>query len=287
MNTDSRPARQIGRLASLVSGLGAAAALAFPPAPHHTVFGTVRDEMGTPLNTTGAEVLLDVGGSTPVKAAVAPSPEPGVNYRLAIPMDAGATADLYKPSALRPTVPFRMRVKIGSATYLPIEMTGAANLWTRPGGSSRVDLTLGLDSDGDGIPDAWERALMQMLGGNLSLGDVRPGDDSDADGLSNLEEYLAGTYAFDPADGFALAILAETSERPVLEFTAIRGRSYTILASETMNGWTPVSFNLPTDPADAAGREHLQAAETRLIRARVQPAGAGGPTYRFFKLAVH
>jgi hypothetical protein len=286
MNTDSRPARQIGRLASLVGGLGAAAALAFPPAPHHTVYGTVRDELGNPLNHTGAEVLLDVGGTTSVKATVAPSPEPGVNYRLAIPMDAGATADLYKPSALRPTVPFRVRVKIGNATYLPIEMSGAAHLLTRPGESSRVDLTLGLDSDGDGIPDAWERALMQMLGGNLSLGDIRPGDDSDADGLSNLDEYLAGTYAFDPADGFALAIQPESGDRPVLEFTAIRGRSYTILASETMSEWTPVSFNLPADPTHAAGRENLQAAETRLIRARVQPAGEGGPTYRFFKLEV-
>lgn len=287
MNTDSRPARQLWRLASLAVGLGAGPRCSpFPRPRPTTVYGTVRDELGNPLNHTGAEVLLDVGGTTSVKAAVAPSPEPGVNYRLAIPVDAGATADLYKPSALRPTVPFRMRVKIGTATYLPIEMTGAAHLLTRPGESSRVDLTLGLDSDGDGIPDAWERALMQMLGGNLSLGDIRPGDDSDADGLSNLDEYLAGTYAFDPADGFALAIQPETGDRTVLEFTAIRGRSYTILASATMNDWTPVSFNLPADPADAAGRENLQAAETRLIRARVQPTGAGGPTYRFFKLEV-
>lgn len=260
--------------------------LAFPPAPHHLIYGTVRDELGNPLNGTGAEVLLEASGTALVKTVVASGIEPGVNYRLAIPLDSGATADLYKPSALRPTVPFRMRVKIGNATYLPIEMTGAAHLLTRPGEASRVDLTLGVDSDGDGMPDAWERAMIQMLGGNLGLNDIRPGDDSDADGLSNLDEYLAGTYAFDPADGFSLAIQPESGDRPVLEFTAIRGRSYTILASETMNEWTPISFNLPTDSASAAGRENLRAAETRLIRARVSASAEGEPAWRFFKLQV-
>lgn len=279
-------ARPFHAIAWLASGLAVTTALAFPPAPHHLIYGTVRDELGNPLTIPGAEVLLDANGAALVKGAIAASAEPGVNYRLAIPLDSGATADLYKPSALRPTVPFRIRVKIGNATYLPIEMTGAAHLLTRPGESSRVDLTLGVDSDGDGLPDAWERALIQMLGGNLGLGDIHPGDDSDADGLSNLDEYLAGTYAFDPADGFALAIQPSSGDRPVLEFTAIRGRSYAIFASETMNEWTPIAFTLPTDPAGAAGRENWRASETRLIRARVSASAEGEPSWRFFKLQV-
>jgi hypothetical protein len=263
-----------------------AAAPAFPPAPHHMVYGAVRDEFGNPISSATAEVWLEAEGRTLVRTPVAPSVEPGVNYRLAIPLDSGATADLYKPSALRPTVPFRMRVRVGNVTYLPLEMTGAAQLLTRPGAASRVDLTLGVDSDGDGLPDAWERALIQMLGGNLGLGDIRPADDSDGDGLSNLDEYLAGTYAFDPEDGFLLAIVPGSADRAVLEFTAIRGRSYTIHASESMDQWTPVSFNLATDPPGTAGRANFRAADTRLIRARVAPAADSGPAYRFFKLEV-
>lgn len=263
-----------------------ATALAFPPAPHHLIYGTVRDELGHPFRNPGAEVVLETGGPTPVRSAIAPSAEPGVNYRLAIPMDSGATADLYKPTALRPTVPFRLRVQIGNVTYLPIEMTGTAHLVARPGGRSRVDLTLGVDSDGDGLPDAWERALIQMLGGDLDLEDIRPEDDSDADGLSNLDEYVAGTYAFDPADGFSLAILPTSTDQPLLEFTAIRGRSYTVQASADMHDWTPVNFHLPADPASAAEREHLIATETRLIRARVAAPANGGPPWRFFKLQV-
>jgi hypothetical protein len=265
----------------------AVSALAFPPAPHHLVYGAVRDEMGNPLSSTSAEVLLDVGGAPLARTSVtAGGGEPGVNYRLAIPLDSGATADLYKPTALRPTVPFRMRVKIGSTTYLPIEMSSAAHLLTRPGEASRVDLTLGVDSDGDGMPDAWERALIQMLGGNSSLEAIRPGDDSDGDGMKNLDEYLAGTYAFDPADGFVLEIVPGSDRAPLLEFTAIRGRSYTILASEDMTSWTPIAFRLPADAADAPGQETLRATETRLIRARVNPPEATQPAGRFFKLQV-
>ena len=47
------------------------------------------------------------------------------------------------------------------------------------------------DSDGDGMPDAWERLWFGGLG--------EPADgDYDLDGISNLDEYLAGT---NPTDG--------------------------------------------------------------------------------------
>lgn len=287
LNLPPPPARVLRpSLLPLAGLLLAAAALSFPPAPHHLVYGSVRDAMGTPLNSAGAEVLLEAAGRVVARSTIDPGLEPGVNYRLAIPMDSGVTADLYKPGALRPTVPFRMRVRVGNLTYLPIEMTGADNLLTRPGERSRVDLTLGLDSDGDGLPDAWEWALIQMLGGNLTLADINPHDDLDGDGLTNLEEYLAGTYAFDPADGFSLAIAPGPAGRPVVEFTAIRGRSYTLFASHDMQHWTAISFSLPADAPGTPARGFLYAAQTRLIRAQVAPTDPAGVQWRFFKVQV-
>ena len=48
----------------------------------------------------------------------------------------------------------------------------------------------GADSDGNGLPDAWERLNFGHIG-------VDPNADPDSDGLSNKQEYLAGT---DPND---------------------------------------------------------------------------------------
>lgn len=282
-----RPTRGTSRAAAIAAAaLATVTALAFPPAPHHLVFGMVRDEYGNPLNIPGAQVILDSEGASEVRSAIVSGVEPGLNYRLEIPVDSGTTADLYKPSALRPVVPFRMRVRIGSTTYLPIEMTGAAKVLTEPGAASRIDLTLGVDSDGDGLPDAWELALLAASGSNGSLRDIGPNDDTDGDGLTNLHEYLAGTYAFDPADGFALAIVSTSAGRSLLEFTALRGRTYAIHASADMTSWTPIPFTLTTDTAGTPERRSYVATDVRPIRARVGPFQDSPLPNRFFRLVV-
>jgi hypothetical protein len=286
------PARHLTRFLHLITlaaffalGWGA---LAFPPAPHQVVYGLVRDELGNPVTATGATVLLESNGTILASSTITASTDPGVNYRLLIPIDSGVTADLYKPSALVPTVPFRIRVKIGNTTYLPIEMTGTSALIAQPGKSARVDLTLGVDSDGDGLPDAWERALIRALGKpGLTLADIRPGDDADGDGLTNLQEYLAGTYAFDPADGFALTLNSIDGGRPKLEFTAIRGRSYTIEGSTDMRGWTALSFVVPAEGAQAANRNAYYSTDTRILRVAVGPFPDAIAAPKFFRLMVY
>jgi Bacterial TSP3 repeat len=285
MNASSR--FSFGLLASVVGLACTVASLAFPPAPHHEIFGLVRDELGNPLTASSTQILLEVGSDTIARTSLLVAGPPGVNYRLAIPIDSGVTADLYKPTALRPTVPFRLRVRIGNAVYLPIEMTGAEKLVTRPGASTRVDLTLGVDSDGDGLPDAWERALMAALGGRRTLADILPGNDDDGDGLSNLQEYLAGTYAFDPEDSFALTIRATELGRSYLDFTAIRGRSYSIQGSTDLQTWSPVTFRNLAEGAKAVPGTVYRSTDVRLFRAVVGPFPDEESAPRFFKLIVY
>lgn len=278
--------RRITLAACVALGWGA---LAFPPAPHQEVYGLVRDELGNPVTATGATVLLEANGTLLATGIIAASTEPGVNYRLLIPIDSGATTDLYKPSALVPTVPFRIRVKIGKVTYLPIEMSGASALVAQPGKSARVDLTLGVDSDGDGLPDAWERELIRALGKpGLTLADIRPGDDADGDGLTNLQEYLAGTYAFDPKDGFALALKGLGNGTAQLEFTVIRGRSYTIEGALTPQGpWTQIPFLITAEGATAAQRTAYFATDVRPLNVITRPSTDPASEPRFFRLMVH
>lgn len=266
--------------------LGTAPTQAFPPAPHQTLFGVVRDEQGNPLALPKSSVVLEVPGSPAVTAAVRNTTGVDGNYQLTVPMDSGLTAARYKPSALFPAAAFTLKVRIGTVNYVPIEMTGVNGLVAEPGKTARVDLTLGVDSDGDGLPDAWERMLLAAMGRNGAPKDVRPDADDDGDGISNLREYLAGTYAFDPADGFVLTAKGVDNGRSVLEFLALRGRTYTVEASPDMSGWKPVGFVMSGDAANAAERTQYLADDVKPVQVRVAQ-GATAEDRRFFRVKVH
>ena len=262
--------------------------LAFPPAPHQEVYGLIRDELGNPVTASGATVLLEANGNILASGTIAMGTEPGVNYRLLIAIDSGVTADLYKPSALVPTVPFRIRVKIGNTTYLPIELSGASALVAQPGKAARVDLTLGVDSNGDGLPDAWQYAVIRAIGKpGLTLADISPGGDADGDGMTNLQEFLAGTYAFDPKDGFTVALKSIEGTSANLEFTVINRRSYTVEGSNDLHNWTPLSFVVPSEGATAAARTSYLATNTRVLRVAVGPFSDEITAPKFFRLMVY
>jgi hypothetical protein len=257
---------------------------AFPPAPHHTLYGMVRNQFGDPINITPSDVYLETPSGTQLRCSVVNGLEPGANYRLEVPMDSGTAADLYKPTALKPFFQFKLMVQIGQTPYLPIEMAGSFAQIGQPGLKSRIDLTLGVDSDGDGLPDAWEQALIALYGGTLAS--INPNDDTDGDGISNLNEYLAGTYAFDPSDGFRLSLTRVNADSSQMEFLAIRGRSYTIQASSNLQQWTPVNFRVVTDGTPGSLQESYQANDVQLLRVEVPLPAAGAETNRYFKAVV-
>jgi hypothetical protein len=252
---------------------------AFPPAPHHTFLGMVRDELGRPLEGEKVKVLFETSSGRMVQTAVAPGSTPGFNYKLKVPMDSGSTDDLYHPVAMRYTMPFKIRVQVGLKVYLPIEMIGDLSSIGQPGKNTLLNLTLGVDSDGDGLPDAWERAL---LGNGKGIGDINPEDDTDGDGMSNLDEYISGNYAFDKNDGLRLDILEKREEGSTLEFTAITGRTYTIHASDNLKKWTKKKFKLQDQEAAILS---YRATDVRKLRVNVVNAGDGAVA-KFYKLMV-
>src|SRR5581483_10932036 len=107
----------------------AVAAPAFPPAPHHTIYGVVRDEFGDPLTATNATILFETPSGQHLSAPIIPFLHPGENYEIHVPMDSRKTPDSYKSTAQFAGVPYRIRVKIGNTVYLPIEMS-STNLVT-------------------------------------------------------------------------------------------------------------------------------------------------------------
>jgi hypothetical protein len=257
---------------------------AFPPAPDHIIYGTVRDEQGNPLSSGSGKVILETASGVKIPASIAASNN-GVNYQVVVPMDSGITSDLYKPTALLPFVAFKLKVLVGSTTFLPIEMVADYSHLGEPGRRTRINLTLGVDSDGDGLPDAWERALIQHLGENKTLRDINPNDDSDGDGISNSNEYLAGTYAFDSKDGFSLKAVGQVDGDSLLEFMALRGRTYKVVASDDFKNWHEVSFQVLTSGIAGPELSSYPSGNVSLLRVKVaaQPEGVSG---RFFKLIV-
>jgi hypothetical protein len=119
-----------------------------------------------------------------------------------------------------------------------------------------------VDSDGDGLPDEWELAHgldpFDPTGDNGALGDP------DHDGMTNLQEYLAGTDPHNAHDVLRLEFISCSNSVCLLQFNTHTGRTYTVERVGALGPgslWTPFTNFVPTtsgpatvsDPQPSAG----------------------------------
>ena len=95
------------------------------------------------------------------------------------------------------------------------------------------------DADFDGMPDTWESSygLDHLTANNAN--------DQDGDGLSNLEEYIAGTSPIDGSDSFNISG-SYSIDQFEINLPTISGREYTVHIStdlEAWHTWTTISGN--------------------------------------------
>lgn len=169
--------------------------LAGVPQPMCVYYGEALDGYGLPY-TTNAEVVLLHGTNEIASQIIQGSLTPGVNFALYVHLDDGSSATSYSPRALHSgdLVSIVVRDQDGEKTIMEEQAVPPVG---KPGEMVMINVTAAQDSDGDGLPDAWEEELIYWSFGALhNITDVHPGDDFDGDGQSNLAEYRAGTFAF-------------------------------------------------------------------------------------------
>lgn len=121
------------------------------------------------------------------------------------------------------------------------------------------------DTDGDGMPDAWESANGTLV----NVADAHA--DPDEDGMTNWQEFLAGTHPNNAADVLQVLSVSALPAALTLGFHAVSNRTYTVLYKDTVSAgdWS----KLTDVPAATANR---------MVLVTDQPVGAA----RFYRLVT-
>jgi parallel beta-helix repeat protein len=120
-----------------------------------------------------------------------------------------------------------------------------------------------VDTDGDGMPDGWEE--YHFIG--LAQG---ADDDFDRDGVTNYQEYVAGTVPTDANSVFRVQEVLSNGGSAGLRWAAAEGRTYRVLASDDLVFWSELATIAPGQEREVEWFDN----------------GSNGEPRRFYRLEV-
>lgn len=241
-------------------------AVAFPPAPTFTVRGIVRDPYGWALKVTDqGTVVVKINGTVIAQSAINEGPRAGENFRVLLPMD-GNPADPYRAGIPFTGAVFTIEVQFPNQiipiTWLPV----AKRTVGQPAGSLFIDFSIGQDSTGDGIPDAWKYWQLSLAGygpgdPQWSLSALGSGD-FNHNGISDYNEYLAGSFATLNEEAMRLDITGFANDgSAILSATLVVDKTYQVESSPDLFTWTVT--NVRVDGAAATLASNFIANDSR------------------------
>ena len=234
------PTRRSLALAAALLISAAAPVPAGVPQPMFFFYGEARDTFGWPFQAAaGATVVARQGTNKCASFTIKGPLYPGVNFVLPLYLQDANANVAYSDQAVRP----------GSTVQILLIQDGVTqNLLGGPGNYvvgeaarfANVTLTAGTDLDQDGLPDAWEEELIAYLDDPRyrTIGDINPNDDADGDGVSNLNEFLAGTFAFLRDDFLRIENYGTSASLFGFGFLTVPGKAYSVAQSTNLGAGT-------------------------------------------------
>lgn len=240
---------------SFLIALAAARALALDPlalAPF-TFAGRIVDYAHIAYGSdTKVEVRVEsTEGELLAKTTTATAGHTVYNYRLDIPV---SNKDMPGYARVGDTVVFKFVDPEGKiyAGLVPAEKRVIGN----PGEYRVLDVILSSDEDGDGVSDEYVDMISYLMFVNGKETYERDAD-WDGDGVSNYDEYVAGTNPFDATDKFSIRQMAMDKgmdDYVAVTFMVNQGRAYIVETTEKLEpeavDWKPTEFSV-ADPTSA------------------------------------
>jgi hypothetical protein len=124
------------------------------------------------------------------------------------------------------------------------------------------------DSDGDGLPDDWER--QHLLNELSATGDDGANGDPDQDHFTNLEEFLAGS---DPKDANSLLRIVNLAPGGrQITWTSVPGKAYQVFASTNAESpFVVLKTNVPATGATTSFFDPAPLGSRKFYRVNVTP----------------
>jgi hypothetical protein len=221
------------------------------PQPMCVYYGQACDGFGLPY-LADADVILRRGTHEIARHPIRESLAPGVNFALYVHLDDGRSGREYSPRAVRSGDLVSISIRDAAGERIIMENQAVPPV-RQPGDLILINATAAEDRDRDGLPDPWEWELAGFSdGGFQTLEDVHGGDDFDGDGMTNLQEYYAGTFAFLAEDHLSIERIDPTpNHRLRLTSLSVRGKLYSVSCTASLadGAWRPCPVSTTEDGA--------------------------------------